>query len=217
LSSNSGARPSRTGVCFCLDAIAPFRVARRLSALPLIAYCSSPACGLAGRGPVRSCLCRGRRRVHDVERSCLVRCSSQTRLGAGPAHAGGACATSWCWREPGNDQRRAILLRRCGRVELVRVTECSTPSCRRGASSSTSASICSRESLSMWPSGAAQALVFAFRDRCRECGATTLIWQTARENLRARPSTSSWAPCARSGSTTRWRSEGRLTRAPVRA
>jgi hypothetical protein len=216
LSSNSGARPSRTGVCFCLDAIAPFRVARRLSALPLIAYCSSPACGLAGRGPVRSCLCRGRRRVHDVERSCLVRCSSQTRLGAGPAHAGGACATSWCWREPGNDQRRAILLRRCGRVELVRVTECST---RAGgpASSSTGASICLSWSWSMWLSGAAEALVLAFRDGCRERGATTFIWQTARDNLRARPSTSAWAPCARSGSTTRWRSEGRLTRALGRA
>jgi hypothetical protein len=35
------------------------------------------------------------------------------------------------------------------------------------------------------PSGAAQALVLAFRDRCRGRGATTLIWQTARDNLRA--------------------------------
>jgi RimJ/RimL family protein N-acetyltransferase len=41
----------------------------------------------------------------------------------------------------------------------------------------------------MWPSGAAEALVLAFRDGCRERGATTLIWQTARDNLRARPST----------------------------
>jgi hypothetical protein len=36
-----------------------------------------------------------------------------------PAHVGRPCATSWCWREPGSDQRRAIFLCRCGRAEVV--------------------------------------------------------------------------------------------------
>jgi GNAT superfamily N-acetyltransferase len=33
--------------------------------------------------------------------------------------------------------------------------------------------------------GAAEALILACRDRCRERGATTLAWQTAKDNLRA--------------------------------
>jgi hypothetical protein len=130
-----------------------------------------------------------------------------------PAHAGRACATSWCWREPGNDQRRAILLRRCGRVELVRVTECSTPSCRRAARSSTSASICSSRSWSMVAERGGRGSSSPAATRRNH-----LIWQTAKDNLRAEAVYErAWAPCARSGSTTRWRSEGRLTRAPAGA
>jgi GNAT superfamily N-acetyltransferase len=34
-------------------------------------------------------------------------------------------------------------------------------------------------------SGAADALILACRDRCRERGAKTLAWQTAKDNLRA--------------------------------
>jgi GNAT superfamily N-acetyltransferase len=33
--------------------------------------------------------------------------------------------------------------------------------------------------------GAAEALILACRDRCRERGATSLAWQTAKDNLRA--------------------------------
>jgi GNAT superfamily N-acetyltransferase len=33
--------------------------------------------------------------------------------------------------------------------------------------------------------GAAEALILACRDRCRERGATTLAWQTAKDNARA--------------------------------
>ena len=33
--------------------------------------------------------------------------------------------------------------------------------------------------------GAAEALILACRDRCRERGATVLAWQTAKDNLRA--------------------------------
>jgi RimJ/RimL family protein N-acetyltransferase len=69
----------------------------------------------------------------------------------------------------------------------------------------------------MWPSGAAEALILACRDRCRERGATTLIWQTARGNLCAQ------AVYERLGAVREeWldyspRSEGRLTRASARA
>jgi ribosomal protein S18 acetylase RimI-like enzyme len=34
-------------------------------------------------------------------------------------------------------------------------------------------------------SGAAEALILACRDRCRERGARQLSWQTAKDNLRA--------------------------------
>lgn len=64
-----------------------------------------------------------------------------------------------------------------------------------------------------WPNGAAEA-----HPRLPRRGATTLIWQTAKDNLRAEAVYErAWAPCARSGSTSRWRSEGRLTRAPAGA